>query len=74
MTLDEAKRDAYVKIIIAGYSGKGLRLSADEVSLLAGDDAIEAVARDRLALAGYYFDGERCKRIDRRDGDEEGQS
>jgi hypothetical protein len=36
--------DPYVRIVIAKHEGKGVRLSAEEVWMLAADDAIQMAA------------------------------
>lgn len=41
-------RDAHIAIMVAAYKGRGLTLSADEVSQLAGDNAIETAAMNGL--------------------------
>ena len=40
----EGERDPWLAIVIAGHEGKGLRLTAQEVSRLSLDDAIETNA------------------------------
>lgn len=38
-------RDIYQAIVRASYDGKGLRLTADEVAVLAGDEGVFQAAR-----------------------------
>lgn len=43
-------RDVYIAIMVADAKGVGLRLTADEVGRLAGDEAVVGAAFNGLAL------------------------
>lgn len=50
---NEVMKNLYVRLVVAGRTGKGIRLSAEDCEALAGDDPIVTAAQVVAEDAGF---------------------